>query len=98
MTLKVILRGSHPNYDSLRVLVLLLLDLALNLLWVEALEAVSLDLETVVEVCKVVDVVMDCLRSLLFFSQGYLKNIPNHPVLHRWVVRVAYLLLDDKRD
>ena len=98
LTLEVILRGSHPNYDSLRVLVLLLLYLALNLLWIEALEAVSLDLETVVEVCKVVDVVMDCLRSLLFFSQGHLKNISNHSVLHRWVVRVAYLLLDDKRD
>jgi len=99
LALKVILGRSHANYDSLRVLVLLLLDVALYLLWIEALEAVRLNLEAIVEISKVVDVVMDSLRALLFFSQGHLKNVSNHPTcLHRWVVRVADLLLDDERD
>ena len=58
---KLILRCSEANHYPLWVLVLLLLDVSLHLLWVEALEAVGLDLEAIVEVSEVVDVVVDSL-------------------------------------
>jgi|TARA_B110000305_G_C19229509_1_gene534527 hypothetical protein len=81
--------------DSLRVLIFLLLDMFLDVLWVVALQTIWLDLEAIVEICKILDKVVHGLRSLLFFGQWHLKYLTNHAVhvLDR-VVCVSHLLLD----
>ena len=67
--------------DSLGVLIFLLLDMFLDVLWVVALQTIWLDLEAIVEICKILDKVVHGLRSLLFFGQWHLKYLTNvkHP-------------------
>jgi hypothetical protein len=72
LTLKLVLRGPQANHDSLRILILLFLDLALHLLRIKVLKAVGLYLESIVEVSQVVYVVVHNLRSLLFFGERHL--------------------------
>ena len=50
-------------HDSVGILIFPLLEVSLNLLWIEGLESVWLDLEALIEVGHVLDVILDCLRS-----------------------------------
>ena len=83
--------------DSLRVLIFLLLNMFLDMLWIVTLQTIWLNLEAIVEICKILDKVVDCLRSLLFFGQWHLKYLSDHAIhIFDWVVCVSHLLLNDQ--
>lgn len=97
IALAELLRRFDALDDPLGVLIFLLLNVFLDMLWVVALQTVGLNLEAVVEVCKILHKVVHSLGSLLFFGQRHLEDLANHAVdIFDGVVRVRHLLLDDQ--
>jgi hypothetical protein len=87
-------RAFHAGHNALGVLVFLFLNVLLHQFGVEALQTVRLHLEPIVEVCQVLNIVVDSLRSLLLLGQRHLQNLPIHS--RSIVVCVAHLLLHNQ--
>lgn len=97
ITLTELLWSFDTLDDSFGVLIFLLLNMFLDMLWIVTLQTIRLYLESIVEICKILDKVVDCLRSLLFFGQRHLKYLTNHTIhIFDWVVSVSHLLLNNQ--
>ena len=55
--------------DAVRILILSFIKVPLHLTWIKRLKTIRLYLKTFIDIAQVLDIVLNCLRSLLFHGE-----------------------------